>query len=245
MGVTPANPAGAPTSAPPGEGASATVQAVCRIGVYGGAFDPPHLDHLAMAQAFVAHMGLQRLVIVPTGHAWHKAVDLSPPLHRLAMARAAFAPAHFPETCEVVVDDREMRQSGPSYTHHTLATLQADTPAAHWALLMGQDQFDQFTSWHHWQDIAQAATIVVAKRPIKSTTRKPLALESPPASQFAQGHPAAPALSAVELPWNGLGLSSTHIRAHTAAFGTEGLQHMVLPPVARYISLHQLYLPHP
>jgi nicotinate-nucleotide adenylyltransferase len=215
-----------------------------RVGVYGGAFDPPHLDHLAMAQTFVAHLGLQRLVVVPTGQAWHKAGNLSPAEHRLAMAHAAFAPGHFPASCEVVVDDREIRHPGPSYTHHTLDALQAEAPSAHWALLMGQDQFDRFTTWHRWQHIAQVATLVVAERPIYASVRGTSALESaaPPLSDPAGGAVFLPAPCA--LPWEGLGLSSTHIRAHVATHGTEGLQAMVLPAIARYISVHQLYSLH-
>ena len=212
-----------------------------RVGVYGGAFDPPHRDHLAMAQAFVAHLGLQRLVVVPTGQAWHKAANLSPANHRLAMARTAFAPNHFPPGCEVVVDDREIRQPGPSYTHHTLGTLQAEAPSAHWALLMGQDQFDRFTTWHRWQHIAQVATLVVAERASQTSGGGTFDVESAILQwpSAAGGRPHTPA--SVALPWQGLGLSSTHIRAHVATHGTEGLQAMVLPAVARYISDHQLY----
>lgn len=215
-----------------------------RVGVYGGAFDPPHLDHLAMAQAFAAHMGLQRLVVVPTGQAWHKAVNLSPAPHRLAMARAAFEASRFPSHCEVVVDDLEIRQPGPSYTHQTLDALQAESPDARWALLMGQDQFERFTTWHRWQHIAQAATLVVAERPIYSSARGGSGLESPALAPLPANSDGQQAPTPVALPWKGLRLSSTHIRAHVAAHGTEGLQAMVLPAIARYISVHQLYSLH-
>lgn len=215
-----------------------------RVGVYGGAFDPPHLDHLAMAQAFVTHLGLQRLVVVPTGQAWHKAVNLSPAEHRLDMARTAFAPGNFPNSCEVVVDDREIRHPGPSYTHHTLDALQAETPGAQWALLMGQDQFDRFTTWHRWQHIAQVATLVVAERPIYASARGTFDIESPALPSLPNPGDSTQTPAPVALPWQGLGLSSTHIRAHLATHGTEGLQAMVLPAIARYISVHQLYSLH-
>ena len=215
-----------------------------RVGVYGGAFDPPHLDHLAMAQAFVSHLSLQRLVVVPTGQAWHKATDLSPAEQRLAMARTAFAPDHFPTGCEVVVDDREVRHPGPSYTHQTLGSVQAEAPGARWALLVGQDQFDRFTTWHRWQHIAQVATLVVAERAIYSSARCVFGIEFAPLSPLPNFGDSPQLPAPVALPWRGLGLSSTHIRAHVATHGTEGLQAMVLPAVARYISDHQLYSLH-
>jgi len=62
-----------------------------RIGVFGGAFDPPHAAHVALVQAAVANLQLDELRIVPTGQAWHKAWDLSPAHHRLAMAKLAFS----------------------------------------------------------------------------------------------------------------------------------------------------------
>ena len=56
-----------------------------RIGVFGGAFDPPHAAHVALAQAAVADLQLDELRVVPTGQAWHKTRPLSAAHHRLAM----------------------------------------------------------------------------------------------------------------------------------------------------------------
>lgn len=49
-----------------------------RIGVFGGAFDPPHVAHVALARAAIAQLQLDALHIIPTGHAWHKTRTLSP-----------------------------------------------------------------------------------------------------------------------------------------------------------------------
>ncbi|TNF55356.1 MAG: nicotinate-nicotinamide nucleotide adenylyltransferase, partial [Burkholderiales bacterium] len=53
-----------------------------RVGMFGGAFDPPHLAHLRLAQAALSQLGLQRLHIVPTGQAWHKSRTLTAAQHR-------------------------------------------------------------------------------------------------------------------------------------------------------------------
>ena len=57
--------------------------------MYGGAFDPPHLAHVALARAAVHECGLLRLHIVPTGAAGHKARPLSAARHRLARQQVA------------------------------------------------------------------------------------------------------------------------------------------------------------
>ena len=72
-----------------------------RIGIFGGAFDPPHLAHVALAQAAVTQLGLDELRVFPTGQAWHKARALTGAAHRLAMAKLAFGAVP-----GAVVDDR-------------------------------------------------------------------------------------------------------------------------------------------
>ena len=114
-----------------------------RIGVFGGAFDPPHIAHVALARAALAQLQLDQLRIVPTGQAWHKSRTLTPAVHRLEMASLAFA-----ELDRVVVDPRETLRSGPSYTVDTLLELRTEYPQAQLFLLLGQDQAQVLGSWH-------------------------------------------------------------------------------------------------
>ena len=65
--------------------------APARVGMFGGAFDPPHRAHVALARAAIAQLRLERLFVLPTGNAWHKDRTLTPVEHRLAMSRLAFA----------------------------------------------------------------------------------------------------------------------------------------------------------
>ena len=71
-----------------------------RIGIYGGAFDPPHKAHLGLARAAVEQLALNRLYVIPTGQPWMKQRRLTAAEHRLAMARLAFE-----SVPEVQVDD--------------------------------------------------------------------------------------------------------------------------------------------
>jgi nicotinate-nucleotide adenylyltransferase len=61
-----------------------------RLGVFGGAFDPPHVAHVSLAQAALEQLQLDQLRIFPTGQAWHRPRAMSAPEHRLAMTRLAF-----------------------------------------------------------------------------------------------------------------------------------------------------------
>ena len=62
------------------------------IGVLGSAFNPPHLGHLALAQEALWQLGLDEVVLVPTGEAPHKRIADDPGEElRLAMTRLAAA----------------------------------------------------------------------------------------------------------------------------------------------------------
>lgn len=129
----------------------------------GGAFDPPHLAHRALAESALRDLRLNELRIFPTGEAWHKSAVLSPAADRLAMARLAFA--NLPG---VVVDDAELRRTGPTYTLDTLRALRQARPLARLFLVIGADQARSFERWHGWQDILQLATLAVAERESKT-----------------------------------------------------------------------------
>ena len=57
---------------PSGRPESTVVDAKKRIGIFGGAFDPPHKAHVALAQLALDQLALDELYVIPTGSAWHK-----------------------------------------------------------------------------------------------------------------------------------------------------------------------------
>jgi len=132
-----------------------------RIGLFGGAFDPPHLAHRALAVAAIDQLQLDALHVLPTGDAWHKPRGLTAAFHRLAMTKLAFE-----DLPAVVIDDQELQRTGPSYTIDSLAALRTSHPRAVFFLVMGADQAVDFTNWHQWQQIAQWAELAVADRPL-------------------------------------------------------------------------------
>lgn len=184
---------------------SATPAAAQRIGVFGGAFDPPHWAHRALAETALAQLALDALLILPTGHAWHKSRALTPAPHRLAMCRLAFDGLE-----RVHIDARETRRPGPSYTADTLQELAAEHPGAQLFLVLGADQLLAFQSWQRWQEVLRHATLAVANRPL-----------------HADGPVAEPDLSGVDLPFERLHMplhpiSATAVRARVQRSGGTG-----------------------
>lgn len=194
-----------------------------KIGLYGGAFDPPHRTHVALAQAAQEQLKLDVLHVVPTGHAWHKERALTEAHHRLAMCRLAFA-----NVPHAVVDDRETRRSGPTYTIDTLHELQAQYPGAQLYLIMGEDQARALASWHRAEDLSRAAIICVALRSDPNAAGQ-CALDS---SQLP-GNP----LQRLQLPPSPL--NATEVRDRTAQ--GQSISALVFESVARYIDQHHLY----
>jgi nicotinate-nucleotide adenylyltransferase len=199
-----------------------------RIGVFGGAFDPPHNAHVALARAALAQLGLTGLMVFPTGQAWHKDRGLSPAADRLAMTRLAFdgMPG-------VQVDARELARPGATFTVDTLTELQAEHPGAEFVLIIGADQATAFTGWHRWQEILEFATIAVAQRDHSTLGNGSFLPENPLATL-----PGARSRLLVLPPMD---ISATAIRA--LCTGGHGIDHLVPADVARYIENHHLYLP--
>jgi nicotinate-nucleotide adenylyltransferase len=190
-----------------------------RIGLFGGAFDPPHSAHVAIARAALDQLALDELRIIPTGVAWHKSRTLSSAADRLAMVRLAFA-----ELPGVVIDERELQRSGASYTIDTIDALRQEQPGAELFLVMGADQWSAFGTWRQWQEIAGKARLCVAERP----------------DQAERGPQAQLTVHWLHLP--AMAISATAIRQRLShPTSTDDLGGLLPAPVARYISDHRLY----
>jgi nicotinate-nucleotide adenylyltransferase len=195
--------------------------AFARVGMFGGAFDPPHRAHVALAREAIEQLRLDRLFVIPTGQAWHKDRALTAAEHRLAMTRIAFDGIP-----QVVVDDRELKREGATYSVETLRELRDEHPGTQLVLLMGEDQAGSFTRWIAWQEIARIAILGVAGR------------------GSGEGLAALRALRGVRvetLQWTQRTESATEIRARLAA--GQDIADLVEPAVASYIESHHLYRP--
>ena len=91
-----------------------------KIGIYGGTFNPPHLGHVKAARAAFESLGLDKLLVIPSGVPPHKPLPEGSPSgrERLELARLAFQEAPGAEVCAL-----EVEAEGVSYTVDTLRTL--------------------------------------------------------------------------------------------------------------------------
>ena len=206
---------------------------VLRLGVFGGAFDPPHPGHVALVKSAIGQLHLDCVHVVPTGQAWHKTRALTDAHHRVAMARLAFEPLP-----QVVVDEREVLRAGPSYTVDTLQALQTEFPKAQLYLLLGDDQRRSLPSWHQIDEIGRIAIICAAGRDMAVRAWNE-DLDSP-ASPAKLSDTLQARMLTLDMPL--MPHSATDIRVLAAQEQT--LTGLVTPAIERYIHDHHLYRPH-
>ena len=117
-------------------------------GLLGGAFDPPHVGHVALAQGAIEHFGLDRLVVLVAADPGHREVE-APAEARLRLAEAAFAGL------------AEVRLDPYARTVDALRAGGFDDPV----FLVGADQFADFLSWKEPDAVLELARLGVATRP--------------------------------------------------------------------------------
>lgn len=127
------------------------------VGVFGGSFDPVHNGHLAIAQAALETVPLDRVIFVPARRSPLK--DASPTASeadRLAMLELATR-----DEPRFAVSRIELDRPAPSYTVDTLEAL-AGEGRLH--LILGADAAAQLPRWRDPQRIRELATLLVARR---------------------------------------------------------------------------------
>jgi nicotinate-nucleotide adenylyltransferase len=130
------------------------------IGIFGGMFDPVHCGHLRAMVELRDCLSLRELRVVPCANPVHRPDATAPPAARIAMLTAALRDMH-----GCVVDDREIRRGGASYTVDTLSELRHESADEALCLLVGHDAFTRLNTWHRWRDLFDLAHVVVARRP--------------------------------------------------------------------------------
>jgi nicotinate-nucleotide adenylyltransferase len=118
------------------------------IGLFGGAFDPPHNGHVALLSRAREALALDGVVVVVAAEPGHKAVE-TPAATRLELARAAFPG-------ERVALDR----------HARTVDMLRDHPEWEGAVfLIGADEFAGFLDWKEPEEVLRLVRLGVATRP--------------------------------------------------------------------------------
>jgi nicotinate-nucleotide adenylyltransferase len=194
------------------------------IGVLGSAFNPPHLGHLALAQEALWQLGLDEVVLVPTGTAPHKRIADDPGRElRLAMTRLAAA-----DDSRFSVSTSEVEREGPSYTYETLEQLAKERGDRDLVFVMGADAAVGLESWREPQRVTGLARLAVARRAGISDADVAAVLRSLDAEGRA---------TMLEMPQ--FGVSSSSVRERAAA--GRPLRYLVPESVARFIEEKGIY----
>ena len=194
------------------------------VGVLGGAFNPPHIGHLLLAQEAIDSLGLDELVLVPTGQAPHKRISPEPGADvRLEMARLATAGDE-----RLSASDLEVGRDGPSYAYRTLELLADANPGSQLTFVMGADVAAGLEGWHRPERVIELARIAIAERPGFDRSEADEALGRLGAPDRAVG---------IDMP--AIGVSSSMIRARVAA--GKPIRWLVPDPVAALIAERGIY----
>ena len=131
-----------------------------RLGILGGAFNPPHTGHLVCAQEAVVQLELDRVLFMPVGQAPHRELEGDPGAEeRLEMVELATADDERFEVSRLEVD-----REGPSYTSDTLRALREARPDDELFLILGGDQAASLPAWHEPEEVLALATVAVLER---------------------------------------------------------------------------------
>lgn len=131
-----------------------------KIILYGGAFNPVHREHLALARAAVRRYSPDKLIVIPTAVSPHKnGYMLADDGDRLAMLKEAFADMPCAE-----VSDFELKSGGVSYSYITCRHFKEVYPDAEIYFLMGADMLASFDKWKYPEKILSCVSLIAGAR---------------------------------------------------------------------------------
>ena len=177
-----------------------------------------------LAHEAAYQLGLQTVLLVPTGEAPHKRIDPEPGREvRLELTRAAAA-----GDALLAVSEIEIRAEGPSYTVRTLQALHGERPEDELTFLMGADVAAGLEFWREPERVLELARLGIAGRPGTVLDEAEAALERLGAAGRAE---------LIRMPE--IGVSSTRVRRRVA----EGrpLRYLVPEPVLALIEERGIY----
>ena len=197
-----------------------------KLGIFGGTFDPVHYGHLILAETARETCRLEEVRFLPAYSPPHKRTqEITTGKQRVEMLE--FATAGFPE---FVVDQRELKREGTSYTVETLAELKEQFPEAELHFLMGADSLIDLPNWREPQRIAQLAKIVAVNR--ENSSRDDL-------HQVVSNLPDSIQRSVIILEMPNIAISASDLRLRISK--NRSIRFLTPRPVERYILEHRLY----
>jgi nicotinate-nucleotide adenylyltransferase len=194
-------------------------EAVRRIGIMGGTFDPIHHGHLVAASEVGHVFSLDEVIFVPTGQPWQKnGREVSTAEDRYLMTVIATASNPRFSVSRVDID-----RPGETFTIDTLRDLRAERgPGAEFYFITGADALTRMISWRDADELFKLAHFIGCTRPGHQ-----LSLTGLPRDQ----------ISLIEVP--ALAISSTECRNRVRS--GDPIWYLVPDGIVQYISKRALY----
>ncbi len=191
---------------------------------FGGTFDPPQSDHIALAKACEEKFKPDKFIVMPTAVPPHKEVLFSAAdADRFNMCKLAFSSIK-----NLEVSDYEIKKGGKSYSYETLKALKEKYTDYEIIFPMGTDMLLTFSEWKNPEEILKYATLAVDTRTGDGSAEEAIAEFNKKFKDevFLIGH-------------TGSSLSSTEYKiSKMLGLSTEN---MTDKRVEEYIDLHGLY----
>lgn len=133
-----------------------------RIGILGGAFNPPHKGHLLIAEKVLKEFKLDKIFFIPTGVPALKKKNLAPAKDRLEMTKLLIK-----KKPRFSVLDCEIRKKKKAYTSETLKYLKKKFKGVKMFWAIGEDSFRELVEgkWEKSSGILDAAQFIIIARP--------------------------------------------------------------------------------
>ncbi len=129
-----------------------------RIGIFGGTFNPVHVEHVALAKSAISELCLDKLIVMPTFLSPHKQNSPAPAEDRINMLKTAFRNVE-----KVEVSDYEILKQGKSYTYQTVEHFNQDKKMQLF-FIVGGDMLVNFKTWRYPERILACCTLAVFSR---------------------------------------------------------------------------------
>ena len=194
-----------------------------KIGLYGGAFDPPHWGHVLVISQILNEGIADEVLVVPSGNRVDKKYHSSA-VERREMVQILFDSVWKNESRVAPLWIQLEEKMPGSFSIDLVRWFKKERPHDDPALVIGQELLGIIPSWHLGRELLTEASFVVVHRP-----------ESPPLTGPVSDR-VFPLKNSDRLYFS---ISSTAVRGMLRK--KYSLSGMVPEEISRYISDHQLY----
>ncbi len=204
---------------------------MAKIALLGGAFDPPHNGHLAVARAVRDARQLDRVDLLISAGSPHRGGKQNV---ASAADRAAMAALAVENEIGLGVEECELARPGPSFTVDTIRQLHSLRPQNQYSFILGGDMLADLPNWREIEALLDMVEFICVYRPgfgAEVFARLENTLGRAVVARLRASH--------VDVPQ--LGISSTKVR--NAVSAGESIAQYVPHAVEQFIYARGLYRP--